>query len=851
MSFKRILAYSTFFACGTLLFAQQSLDEVDRLSFRAGKSPVEMNGEKMITVPHIKLPDIDQTRSMSLSGNWMLAEDKDNRPQWESAIKANVPGSIHSDLALAGKIPDPMIGQQDSIAEACSYRRWWMKRTFNYDGSWNKPLLHFEGVANRCKVWLNNKLLGEHEGMFGGPDYEVGKYLKKGENELIVLLDPIPQVYQGGWPATANEAWKYTVAVNCVYGWHYAKIPSLGIWRPVTLKEQPANRIEHPFIATRSIEGSMRLSFEVGNPKTSGTLKLRVSPYNFKGEKQHYEFELKNRKGKLYLDFNIDKPQLWWPNDLGDQPLYKAEIFLSSNGNIVDSHQVVFGIRTIDMAPLPGGPQPDKYNWTFVINNRPMFVKGTGWCTMDALLDFSKERYERFLTIAKDQHIQMLRAWGGGLPETDEFYELCDELGILVMQEWPTAWNSHNTQPYEMLEETVVRNTLRLRNHPSLVMWGAGNESENPFGKAIDMMGKASIELDGTRPFHRGEAWGGSRHNYNCWWEDLHLNHNLNMTADFWGEFGIPSLPVKESVLRYLDGDSYQWTADKRSNFAHHMPIFGTNRELEKMAQYAGYFMPDSTLECMILGTQLAQVVGVRHTLERARTRWPECTGALYYKMNDNYPALSWSCVDYYGAIKPIHYFARRSFEPATSVILFDRTNLACQEVSLPYYLLDDASVWKGKNITVKLSVFNHNMKPVVDSVYNIVPQKQVERLPDITLNRDQTDTPMIYFKTDVLNEFGELIARNWYFTNYETKRGVLLESTPCDIEYIQQGKIVTLTNNSYTPAIGITLEVPGKASVLSLSDNYIWLDAGETKTIEMNINDPVKVTGWNIRSTN
>lgn len=364
-------------------------------------------------------------------------------------------------------------------------------------------------------------------------------------------------------------------------------------------------------------------------------------------------------------------------------------------------------------------------------------------------------------------------------------------------------------------------------------------------------MGRASIELDGTRPFHRGEAWGGSRHNYNCWWEDLHLNHNLNMTADFWGEFGIPSLPVKESVLHYLDGESYQWPADKKSNFAHHMPIFGTNRELEKMAQYAGYFMPDSTLDCMILGTQLAQVVGVRHTLELARTRWPECTGALYYKMNDNYPALSWSCVDYYGAIKPIHYFAKKSFEPVTSVILFDRTNLACQEVSLPYYLLDDVSAWKGKKIKVKLSVYNHNMKPVVDSVYSIVPQKQVERLPDITLNRDQTDTPMLYFKTDVLNESGDLIARNWYFTNYETKRGVLLESTPCEIEYTQQGKKVTLTNNSHIPAIGITLEVPGKASVLSLSDNYLWMDAGETKTIEMNINAPVKVTGWNIKTTN
>lgn len=119
------------------------------------------------------------------------------------------------------------------------------------------------------------------------------------------------------------------------------------------------------------------------------------------------------------------------------------------------------------MRPLIDGAKEDYYNWTFVINGKPMFIKGTGWCTMDALMDFSRNKYEHLLQIAQSQHIQMLRAWGGGMPETDDFYELCDKYGILVMQEWPTAWNSHNTQPYTILQETVERNTKRLRNHPS------------------------------------------------------------------------------------------------------------------------------------------------------------------------------------------------------------------------------------------------------------------------------------------------------------------------------------------------------------------------------------------------
>ena len=181
-------------------------------------------------------------------------------------------------------------------------------------------------------------------------------------------------------------------------------------------------------------------------------------------------------------------------------------------------------------------------------------------------MDFSRERYERFLDIAASQHVQMLRAWGSGMPETDDFYDLCDRKGIMVIQEWPTAWNSHLEQPYPALEETVRLNTLRIRNHPSLVILSGGNESGNPFGPAIDMMGRYAMELDGTRAFHRGEPWGGSQHDYNCWWGRQPLDYNLKMQADFYGEFGIASMPRYESVQRYLP--ALEKTSGRRSNMA-------------------------------------------------------------------------------------------------------------------------------------------------------------------------------------------------------------------------------------------------------------------------------------------
>lgn len=823
--------------------AQQSLDEIER----AGWGSVQAPSERLATPMRPAAFDTDTVRPHRLdlsAPKWQL-ELPDCFRKYGRTIDYRVPGSVHTALAEAGIIPDPVAGRADSLAERCSYMTWRATTEFDYDGSMTDPLLSFEGVANVCRVYINGRLAAEHEGMFGGPDIAAKKYLRRGRNSLTVEMLPVPETYNGGWPATANEAWKHTVVANCVYGWHYAKIPSVGIWNGVALIDRPKARIENPFFITRAADGRMRVQLTAPN-RVSGQLRLTVRPRNFEGAVQKFSADIDGRRGETAFDFAIADPQLWWPNGAGPQNLYDARIELVSGGLTVSCADATFGIRTIEMHPFPEGPCENLYNWTFCINGRDMFVKGTGWCLPDVLLDLSSERYDHFLSAAADQHVQLLRAWGGGLPETDDFYRLCDEKGIMVIQEWPTAWNSHNTQPYGMLEETVRRNTIRLRNHPALVMWGGGNESEQPEGPAIDMMGRLSIALDGTRPFHRAEPWGGSRHNYNCWWDQMHLNHNLNMTARFWGEFGVPSLPCRESVERYMEGEDFTFPPARNSVFTHHTPIFGTNGEIERLGQYSGYFMPCDSLDSFIFGSQMAQVVGVRHTLERARTMWPATTGALYYKLNDNYPGLSWSSVDYYGARKPLHYFARRAFEPATTVLLFDRTNMAGQQVSLPYYLLDDNETFSGREVKARLSVWNHRMECVADTIVAAVPAGRVHKLADIILSPDQTLAEMLYFKTDLIDGDGRIVARNWYFSNYDTRPGVMLESKGAALAVEQADGVITIKNLSDHPAVGVTVEVPGYAAQLILSDNYLWLDPGESTTVKANTDRKAAVTLWN-----
>lgn len=840
------------FISESVVNAQKSMDEIDRNSFAAKASPIEMTGIDM-SETELNSFEISDLVKVSLDGVWQLAEGGTNEGRllapWDDSMPAHIPGSIHTALIENQYIPDPYIGQNDSIAEKQSYKTWWLKRDFELQTISVNARLSFGGIANKCTVWLNGVLLGTHEGMFGGPDFSVGKYLKE-KNTLIVKLEAIPQMFFGNWPPNANESWKYTVVFNCVYGWHYAQIPSLGIWRSVWLTEEADVEIKDPFVSTRDLNGNMRLAVYVKQNLSplQGVLYVEVYPKNFDGEKQYFSFEVncKSEEENLYLNFKVKNPRLWWPNDTGEQALYNMNLsFIPREGRTAQV-TASFGIRTIQMNPLPGGMREDQYNWTFVINDKPMFVKGTGWCTMDALMDFSRSKYEHFLQIAKKQHIQMLRAWGGGMPETNDFYELCDAYGIMVIQEWPTAWNSHNTQPYGILQETVERNTKRLRNHPSLIMWGAGNESDKPFGPAIDMMGRLSIELDGTRPFHRGEAWGGSEHNYDCWWDGAHLNHNLNMTAPFWGEFGIPSLPHIETVKRYLNEEKDIWPPLLHGHFVHHTPIFGTMGEMGKLTQYSGYFMPKDSMESYILGSQLAQVVGVRHTLERARTLWPSTSGALYYKMNDNYPGLSWSCVDYYGIIKPLHYFVQRSFAPLAAVILFDRTNLASQKVNLPVFLLDDNSKLKGKKYQVSVSVLNDHLDTVYTEDFISTGEDTVKKLGEISLNRQFTKSSILFFLVDIIYD-NRCIYRNYYFTNYEVCPGSILSMPKTEVCIQRHGNLVTITNQGKFPAIGVHLEVPGQMDKLIVSENYIWLNPQESKTLEVNLNSPVVVKGWNL----
>jgi beta-mannosidase len=813
----------------------ESLDEIERAGYKAGPSPLDSHAHVVsLKAGAAALPAVSST--FSLDGKWQLVEGATAAAK--NPMTAVVPGSVHTALYEAGVIPFPYHGRNQEIAAVWSQRTFWYQKTFPRPPAGQDRTLIFDGICNRCTVWLNGKELGQHEGMFTRVEFPIHDLLQE-NSVLVVKLDPAID-------------WKKTLVPNIFYGPFYTQIPPLGIWRSVEIRGEPSVKVRAPFIATRDAKtGLMDLVATLAGATNGwgGRLLGVISPENFSGQPYAFEYSVTSAAAEhdVHLQFNIPEPQLWWPVDIGKPNLYRLTLaFLPSNGGDPDVQQETFGIRTVQMAPLNGKPRPRMYNWTFVINGKPVFVKGTNWCTPDALMDFSRSRYERLLTMAARQHIQMLRAWGYGIVETDDFYDLCDRLGLMVMQEWPTTWNSHNEQPFKLLEETVRENTVRLRNHPSLVMYTGGNESTLPFGPAIDMMGRLNVELDGTRAFHRGEPRGGATHDYT---EGRGLDEAFTTQAMFYGEVGYSfSYPNYESVERLLPADEENlWPAPSDGVLAYKTRVINSSDDWNQMLRDAQYFTAGQTMERFIVGTQLAQAVGVRHILERARTRWPECTGALYFKFNEIAPTAERTTVDWYGSPKIPYYLVQDSLAPLLAVTLFPKATTHGEPLALPVFLLDDANALEGAKWEVTLRVYGADLKPIKNSRFaGSGSIKRLAKLGELTLTAEQTKTAPLLVVTDVKRN-GKLAKRNYYFTNFAPIKDCLFDLPKTTVSVQRGDRQLIVRNEGKLPAVGVNASRPGHGDTFFAEENYFWLNPGEAKNLVVSTTEGVVVQGWNL----
>lgn len=830
----------------------KTLDAVEKEYFAPGPAPFDCPAQRLEETAAFTLSAEEPTR-ISLNGEYWLADGGTVAARtapdgdWSDAIPAHVPESVHTSLYRAGRIPDPLFGKNDKAAREESYKTWWYKREFTYDFSLEHPMLCFDGVCYNAVFWLNGVFLGGHIGMFGGPFFDVSSILQE-QNTLIVKVENAPadpRPYSAY--ADHDEGWKYGVVVNCVYGWHYACIPTRGIWSEVYLRSRPAVETERPFLLTHDYrDGTVDVCVSL-SAAAAGTVAVTVAPHNFEGETRYFTGDFAETR-QLHYRLALRDVRLWWPNGYGEQNLYDVTVCIHPAGSAPQIFHERIGVRTVEMRPEVSGADEARYCWRCFVNGQYIFLKGTNWCTLDALLRLPEERYDRFLPLAQHQNLQLLRAWGGGIPESDYFYEKCDELGLMVAQEWPTCWDSQKVQPLEALEETARLNTVRLRNHPSLLWWAGGNESAQADGEAMDRLARIAFELDGTRPFRRTSPYGGSLHNYDTYWMLQDMDQALTLDAVFIGEFGMASAPNLQSVYRYIpEEERGVWDPAAKSALNYHTPRFNEFRwpeqynDMDHLLYHAAAFGAIDSLETFVTNTQLAQAVAIRHTLERMRADSPRTTGVCYYKLTDVYPACSWSTVDYYGVPKIPYYVFKNAYAPLHAML---RVTSVTAVTDYPAVLLDDTLQAAGKPCRICVDLYDRQLQRLCREELSCTPAAAVN--PVGTIRLEEPVRAALRLVSVRLYVEDTLCDSTFYLLNYREDVGFLYTLPATAVTLTADGDTLTLRNTGAYPAVGAFVEDLSCDTAFTVSDNFLLLEPGEERTLRANRTRGASVRGFN-----
>lgn len=839
--------------------------------YKNGASPMAAT-PSTVTLSTGKTPAQSEVNyTLSLDGNWKMTStgkvtDLAAGKGWEKAYDAAVPGSIYTALMEAGVIPDPYVGDNMKRANQYSEKNWYFLRTFTYEGTGERVELGFDGLCNVADIYLNGKKISSHEGMFGGPYIDVTNAIKKGENTLMVHLYPAKNY--------AN-----TVVFNCSYGWHYAKLYPLGIWQSVTVRDVPTVTLDSPFITTVDhTKGTVDLAIELdkqSGTSLSGELTVSFTPKNFEGTASYFTKTVSaGAVDSTTLRYRCDIPdfKLWWPGGYGEQNLYTMKVTFKAADGTVSYAESDFGIRTLDYKALPSGESQNTYNRVFVINGKDIYMKGAGWCTLDTMMRFTREDYDRILSRARDAGINYFRAWGGGLVETEEFYDLCDEYGICVYQEWPCCWDSTNTQPADVLYETVILGAKRLRNRASLVVWGGGNEGVAPYtDKVLNHIGKLTYETDGTRDFWRQDGGtGGTQITHDhIWWSGASPEHyiktysnmqNVNLT-----EYGLGAMMNLDSIAKYATAaEMARWPIDQKGVISYHTATFngfeGWNPsphgyDIDTHLHYASMFCKVDSLVDLVRGSQLAQAQADYLPAMNARINYPYSSMNVVYKLNDNYPGASWAIVDWYGAPKIAYYMmqdAYRTLMAAPKTDHYNTYNAAGQSeaMSLPVYVLDDLDALKGKEWSVKVTAFGEDLSVVKTQTFTGKGSVGTSgKAGDFALTAEETDNTPLTVTFD-LYVGGQYVNRTFVYFNYEYEAGSLFYLPRTSLTYSVSGNTVTVKNTGKLPALGVELTTEDTAKFVT-SDNFFFLAAGETVTVTVNDGSLVEgVTCFNLQNT-
>jgi beta-mannosidase len=615
---------------------------------------------------------------------------KFRRADQKSWQPARVPGCVHTDLRRAGEIPDPFWADNEKRLGWIAERDWVYRCEFVV----GKNLLAreyvelvAEGLDTFAVLNLNGREIARNENMFTGRRLDVRSGLRAGKNVLEILFQsPINRIAAeqkrnpGHLPEWCDPVGGASLVrkEQCSFGWDWGpRLPSLGVWLPIYLEGWNGNRIESVRVVQAHEKSRVRLTFHPAlSAKAKGKFRGSI---HFRGQK------VASFEG---LETVIEKPRLWWPNGHGEQPLYEVVLeLLDAAGVVLDTWQQKIGLRTIAL-----DCRPDKFgeSFQFVVNGRTLFAKGANWIPAHSFVtEADHALYENLLSSAVAGNMNMLRVWGGGIYEKEEFYDLCDEKGLLVWQDFMFACALYPGDKAFLgnVAAEAEFQVRRLAHRACLALWCGNNEIEQmpqeivktpARKKAFEalfyaILPKAVKAWDGVTPY-----WPGSPHNPDGY-EKGHNNEDKG-DAHFWdvwharkpvksyetknfrfcSEFGMQSYSSPEVAATFCRPENWNVFGPEMEN--HQKNGSGNQIILDYVSRL--YRFPKDFPALSYL-SQLNQAYCMKIGVEHFRRKMPRTMGALYWQLNDCWPVASWSSIEFGGRWKALQYEARRFFAPA------------------------------------------------------------------------------------------------------------------------------------------------------------------------------------------
>lgn len=790
-----------------------------------------------------------QNDIQSLNQGWNLKTDTLN-----INLQVNIPSEAHADLYKNDLIPHPYgEGDEEKQLQWIPQHQWDYSLKFDVDKNiWQNDNIDliFNGLDTYADVWLNGEKILHSDNMFVRYEKEVKNLLKKRDNELKVRFypfdaqrDSLIETYRLRFPE------KYAVMRKAAYqnGWDWApRYLNIGIWKDVELVGWSGFKVENVSVLTENLNGN--------DAEMSANIEFSCDgEHELKFVVQHNCTELAKQivfaegKNFMKIPFELKNANLWWPNEMGEQNMTEFEINIYKNDKLVDTKKVMTGVRQIELIEEPDSIGCAMY---FKVNGKKVYIKGANYVPEEMIeIWMSREKTVKLLAECVPAHFNMLRVWGGGIYPPDYFFDVCDSLGIMVWQDFMFAGT---TYPYSdeflnNVKEEAIQQVIHYQNHPSLALWCGNNEvsegyvnwgwqksmgwSDDDYAEMkrgmdtlfVDIFSQVVDTYDGTRsycPSSPKNGWGrpeslteGDVHYWGVWWGEQPYEMYLEKVGRFNSEFGYQAYPnIETKHQKHPRGEELIQKHIKE--YVHDGDAVISN-EVEKSSNDVYY-------------SQISQAYGIGLAIEAQRAAKPYCMGTLYWQLNDAWPVISWSSIDYAGNKKALHWKLKDLYSPLLIGVL-PCNKLPIGDDSPTIYICNDYYKDIDADLVINIRDFDGKLlKSHTEKVF--IPENSSIYVPIFVADfKEKLSFREIYFEMQLVENDETIAERIHCF--FEPK---YLELKKVDLipEITVENGIgtITLVSNTFVKDVYIWFSENSQCS--DVSDNFFDLEPNKTKTV-------------------